>query len=322
MKKGTKISLIVASILLVAGLVLSFTILAVVDPKALEWNTEEFAMKTEIIDIPFSDIRILTAAADIRLMPATDGICRVEHPESKYTGYDIVTKDGLLSIEYRNTRKWYQFISFDFSAFNQEVRVYLPQSQYDAVMLHTASGDIAVDVGVEYKTAKCSTASGDIAWHAKVTESCDLQTASGDILLHDMNSDGSIHLRTNSGKCTATNLKCDSFVVKTTSGDAVLANITADRFTAEAVSGEMLLSACTGQQMILDTTSGDIELTNCDGEDITLTTVSGDIEGTLSSPKLFESHTTSGDISLPRSEAVSSRCSVKTVSGDVEIDIA
>jgi len=321
MKNGTKISLIVASILLIAGLVLSFTILAVVDPKALEWNTEEFEVKTEIIDVPFSDIRILTTDADIRLMPATDGVCRVEHPESKYTGYDIVTKDGLLAIEYRDTRKWYQF-KIDFYVPNREVLVYLPQSQYDAVMLHTASGDIAVDLGAEYRTAKLSTASGDVAWHAKVTQSCDITTASGDILLHDVNSDGSIRLRSTSGKCTVTNLKCEDFDAKTTSGDMVLANITAQKLTGVSTSGELLLSGCLGLEMLLENTSGDIELSNCDGNDITMTTVSGDIEGTLVSAKIFESHTTSGDISLPRSEAVNSRCSVKTVSGDVEIDIA
>ena len=321
MKKRTKITLLVASILLVTGLMICAAALASEDHSVFQWNTEEFEVNTQTITEAFSNIRIHTAEADIRLMPATDGVCRVEHPESKYTGYDIIVQDGLLAIEYRNTRKWYQF-KIDFYVPNREVRVYLPQSQYDALMLHTASGDIAVDLGVAYQTAKFSTASGDIACHAKVAESCDIQTASGTILLHDTGTVGSVHIGSASGDCTVTNLESGSFYMKSTSGDAVLTNIAAEDFTAHTVSGEMRLSNCLGQKMSLECTSGDIQFVNCDGKDITITTVSGDVEGSFASPKLFESHTTSGDISLPRSEATDSRCTVKTTSGDVEIDIA
>lgn len=322
MKKGTKIALIVAGILLVVGLVICAAVLATTDWDSLSWNTEAYEIKTEIIDQPFSDIRILAAEADIHLMLATDGVCRVEHPESEHTGYDIIVQNGLLAIEYRNTRKWYQFLSFDFSSFNREVRVYLPQSQYDAAMLHTASGDIAVDYGVDYKTAKCTTASGDIAWHAKVTDNCSLTSTSGDILLHDTKVSGDVNLITTSGKCTATAIQCGSFSAKCTSGDMVLANITAGNLTAICTSGEITLANSLGQTMVLENTSGDIEFTNCDGNDITLTTVSGDIEGTLFSGKIFECDTVSGDIEVPPISSASGVCKVKTVSGDVEIDIA
>lgn len=321
MKKGTKNALIVAAILLVVGLMICSAILVSVDHSAFQLNPEDFEVKSQTITDSVSSIRIHTADANIRLMPAENGEFRVEYPEGKYSHYEISSDNGLLAIQYHNTRKWYQFAIFDFSSWNSEVRVYLPQSQYDALMLHTASGDIAVDLGPKYRSAKLSTASGDIAFHAAITESCDIQTASGTILLHDTGSVGSVHIGTTSGDCTVTNLESDSFYLKSTSGDTVLANITAGNFTATTVSGEMRLSACQGQKLILECTSGDISFTDCDGEEITMSTVSGDIEGSLRSGKIFEGHTTSGDISLPRSEAVSSRCSVKTVSGDIEITV-
>ena len=207
MKNGTKIALIVAAVLLAAGLMVCACVLAIAGPDAFIREEEESIVKTQNISEDFSSIRVLAADADIRLLLAEDGVCRVEYPESKYSSYEVGVEDGLLAVQYRDSRKWYQPIFTVFYLQPKVVRVYLPQGQYDAAMLHTASGDIAVDLGVEYKTAKCSTASGDIAWHAKVTESCDLNTASGDILLHDAQATGSVHVNTASGDCSITTLR-------------------------------------------------------------------------------------------------------------------
>ncbi len=320
MKKGTKVALIVAACLLVAGLIICGATMATNNWENLSWN-EEIEMKSVTVDQAFTSIRIHTAEADIRLMQAKDGVCRVEYPVGKYSDYNISTENGVLAVQYQDSRKWYEFISFGFSFKEREVKVYLPQAEYDALMLSTASGDVAVDLGVEYTSAKVTSVSGDIAFHANVKGDCDLQSTSGDVLLHNVQSTGKVKVQSTSGKCTATNITCQHFFAKSASGDLVLGSIMANEFVADTLSGEMTLAGCVGQTLSLESTSGDIEFTRCDGKDITLTTVSGDIEGSFKSAKLFESHTLSGDISLPRSEAVDSRCSVKTTSGDVEIDI-
>ncbi len=321
MKKGTKIALIVAACLLVAGLIICIATMATNNWENLSWN-EEIEMKSVTVDHVFTNIRIHTAEADIRLMPAEDGVCRVEYPVGKYSDYNISTENGVLAVQYQDSRKWYEFISFGFSFKERAVKVYLPQVEYDALMLSTASGDIAVDLGVAYTSAKVTTASGDIAFHANVKADCDLQSTSGDVLLHNIRSVGNVKVQSTSGKCTATDITCQRFFAKSASGDLVLGNIVAEEFTADTLSGEIRLADCEGEKLTLECTSGDIKFSRCDGKDITLTTVSGDIEGSFKSAKLFESHTVSGDISLPRSEAVDSRCTIKTTSGDVEIDIS
>ena len=320
MKKGTKISLIVAGILLVLGLILCAIVIGTGDLENLKAD-DGMEMKSTTIQQEFRTIRVHTAEADIRLMRAEDGVCRVEYPVDKYSNYIISTENGVLMVQYETNRKWYDWISFGLAFKKREVRVYLPSEQYDALLLTSASGDIAVDLGVEYVSAKVTSVSGDIAFHANVKADCDLQSTSGDVLLHNVRSTGNVEVQSTSGKCTATDITCQNFLAKSASGDLVLGSIMANEFVADTLSGEMTLAGCVGQTLSMESTSGDIEFTRCEGEKINITTVSGDVEGSFKSGKTFECHTTSGDITTPPSVADAGKCTIKTTSGDVEIDI-
>lgn len=105
------------------------------------------------------------------------------------------------------------------------------------------------------------------------------------------------------------------------SGDLELHNVTAEAIEAKTVSGDIeCFHVIAREKMEMESTSGEIELTRSDAAAMNLETVSGDIEGTLLSGKEFDIETVSGEVMVPPSGTGGS-CRIKTVSGDVEMEI-
>ncbi len=130
-------------------------------------------------------------------------------------------------------------------------------------------------------------------------------------------------LRTVSGDVTLPgNLKITETILESTSGDLTLDGLAGDSLSVLTTSGdiEMYRTVLT-QKMDLETTSGDIEAEASDAPEILIDTTSGDVEATWLTEKKFLIDTTSGEREVPPSAETRETCTVKTVSGDIEISI-
>ena len=177
--------------------------------------------------------------------------------------------------------EWYRHLGIHFLK-KVYITVYLPEKQYQSLKLTLCSGDISVrDLQIEKS---------------------EIETISGDVKVNDWNG--------------------DLLDIETTSGDVLVLNSNVRTLAAKTVSGDIEIEDLIARGAItLDCTSGDIEFERMDGAELNIETTSGDVEGSLLSVKHFVAKATSGDIDIPDSDSSAGKCSVKTISGDIEIKI-
>lgn len=303
MKTSKKIALIVA-----AGCILLGALLIVIGrPKGgfrqLEAPETKFEAKTHTIEVPFQRIDIHEIYADVRILPATDGQCKVICYDSAGLTHAVGVENDTLTIQSTDHRTWQGHIGIFWGNWEDiTLTVYLPEQAYESLVLQTTSGNISVPDSFTFAEAELLTTSGDVAFSGTARETLLVKSTSGEIELK-------------SAGGSAMNLT-------TTSGDIGLSNLTADELTIQSTSGEIELSAVqVSGEAALKTTSGDIELDNADAASLRIQTVSGEVEGTLLSGKNFITRTTSGDVRVPPSDSTAGACEVTTTSGDIRLRV-
>lgn len=299
MKPSKKIALIVA----VGCILLGVLLVAVSRPQGgfpqLEMSTMTFETKTHTISESFQHINIQETEADVRILPAQDGQCKVVCYDSEKLVHTVSVADNTLTVKRTDSRQWHERIGIFWDDWDDvTVTLYLPEQAYASLVLQTVSGDVSVPAGFTFAEAKLLTTSGDVTFAGTVSEQLLVKSTSGEIKVG--------------------NLAGSTVQIITTSGDIDLSNLTADALTLKSTSGEIELSAVqVSGKAALETTSGDIEFDHTDAGSLRIQTVSGEVEGTLLSGKNFVTRTTSGDVRMPPSDSTAGTCEVTTTSGDI-----
>ena len=288
---GTALLLAVAG-----GLVVVAAASGNMDMKGMSYDMKRF----EVGDA-FSDIRIEDAECSVRILRATDGECRVVCPEKRDGSiyHTVAVSDGVLCVQRHDSRKWYQYIGISLGA--PEVAVYLPERAYGELALQTVSGDIQVDDGFTFESARLLSTSGSIRMLS------DAQKA--------------LHANSTSGRITVENAAPEALAAESVSGRVVLSHIRSGEISARTTSGRIeLTDAIAEGGLYARSVSGGVALDGCDGGDIRIETTSGSVKGTLLSDKMFTADSTSGSVKVPRS-AAGGACEISTTSGSIAIEI-
>ena len=139
MKKAKEISLIIAALAFVAGLIICVAVFVSVkfDLNALAiWKTET---KEYAISETFSGVVVDSASHDINVMRSEDSTCKVVCDETENLTYKVGVEDGLLKIALDDNREWYQYMDLVFTP--RKVTVYLPDEKYDTLDISVSSGN-------------------------------------------------------------------------------------------------------------------------------------------------------------------------------------
>ena len=302
MRQAKKKALRFALICVAAGLLISFVALAALDFNFFEMGTMEAVSNTYAVTEGFKSIRVWGAECDVRLIPSEDASCTVLCNETDRIAHRVTVKDGTLTIERTDDRKWFEHIGVTWNYWGPiEVVVYLPEGVYEDLSIRTASGDVEIPEDFSFNRAEVDGISGDIDFTAKVEGEMLLKTVSGDIRVGETSAQ-TLTVESTSGKIIVDSVEVTAFSSKNTSGSVIASDLIA--------SGSIRMEAV----------SGSIKLTRCDAETLWLKTVSGDVTGTLRTEKVFVTHTTSGGIRVPDT-AAGGTCEVKTVSGSIDFDV-
>ena len=304
-------------------------------------NTESYAYKNFPVDGEFRNIEVRAEECDIRLTPAEDGPCRVVTPDSDGIVTRVEVSGDTLTVIRTDTRRWYERIGFFWWRSAGEplsLTVYLPETEYESVLLKSVSGNIAVPALYTFACADVQTTSGNIEFAAH-TDGLNVRSTSGDIDARNVHG-GALKAFTVSGNIELNGIVCDSWNVQTTSGDIDAEAVTVSGAAAlQTTSGDITLLDVTAGTWRTQTTSGyvhaefvlaegaaqwksvsgDLTLLGTDAAAITIETVSGNVDGRLCSGKTFLTETTSGDIRVPASDPAGGECRITTVSGDVRL---
>jgi len=278
----------------IGALAMSGNILGVIN-----MSTVKFKKNTYEITEPFDSINISEIECDVQFLPSQDGKCKITATESEKIYNEITVTDGTLNIKRRDVREWYERVSF-FGFEDITLALYLPQNEYNNLILKTVSGDTDLPKNFTFRTAKISSTSGDIALSCVVSGDLNVNSISGDVEIDGISSNASVG-------------------VKTVSGDIEIEKISAKRLSVNSTSGAVEIKDTVAENdFYANTVSGKIRLEHFDAASLEIKSTSGSVYCELLSQKNVNAKSTSGKINVP--EGINGDpCKITTVSGSIKV---
>jgi len=256
----------------------------------------------ELLNVPenvISKIKVDSIAASVVIKSSVDGQIHYELTDKKtrvnihnYFVEESVNQD-ILSLKVLQKKKKL----FDFNSLNLTLCVEVP-SLMNKIQVITVSGDIFL------KDLSC--------------EQFELQSTSGEVSLVRLN--GQCFVKTVSGEINCKDMN-NGLSLKTVSGDISTKCCSGDLINVKTVSGDIELSDISARMITFDTLSGDIDYKG-NTENINCTTKSGDIHMDAQNLHAFKADSVSGDVSLILTSCSGLNCVLKTVSGDIDLDLS
>ena len=318
MTKSTKIWLITATLLILAGLVLFAGAMAEHGWDFSKLSTVTYETNRHYIDEDFSNISINTDTADILFVPSPDENCEVVCKETENVNHSVIVSDGTLLIELDDTRKWYENIGINFGS--QSLTVYLPESEYGVISIKEHTGDIEIPKDFIFDRIDISTDTGDVSSFASATENIKIKTSTGNVTLENITAD-SIEVSTSTGNIDLFDVTCDSVIkFRVSTGKVNITDVKCKSIVSTGETGDMHMSKTFAEKISIERSTGDIDFDSCDATEIFITTDTGDVRGSFLTDKVFLTESDTGTISVPKTIS-GGLCNIYTDTGDITIEI-
>ena len=300
MSRATKIWLAVATLLVLAGLVVFAGVMG-----GLGWNfrdlgTDRYETQRYAVTEAFDNISIRVDTADVRFVLTADGSAGVECYQDAKEKHIVSVEGDTLVIEVENQKAWYDYIGIHFGS--PRVTVYLPQGAYASLVLEGSTGDV-----------ECAALAAGVL---KIT------TDTGDISLENANI-GTLELKTSTGEIEVSNVTCQGdIVVKVSTGEAELEALVCKNFTSTGSTGSISLEqVLVTEKLSVQRSTGDVHFERSDAGEIVVKTETGDVRGSLLSEKVFIAHSETGKVRVPRN-TTGGRCEITSETGDILLELA
>ena len=320
MKKATIVWLIVAASLVLAGCMIFFGDVMM----SLGWDfskltTDKYETTKHEITEEYTDVTIVTDTADVVILPSDGEKCTVVCYEPENAKHSVTVKDGVLTVELQDTRKWYEHIGI--SVMSAKVTVYLPKGSHGALHIKSSTGDVEIPKDFEFDVIDVIASTGDVACYASATGDVRIKTSTGDVCVEGISADA-LDLAVSTGKVTVSDAECRGDVrIKVSSGKTTVSEVRCKSLTSTGNTGDIQLAQVIAEEMIsIERSTGDVRLDACDAAELLLVTDTGDVTGTLLSDKVFIYKTDTGDVDLPRTQS-GGRCDITTDTGDIRINV-
>lgn len=260
MKTRTKAWLVIASSLVLIGLIMFALVMTQYNWNFVELDTSKYETNTYSITEEFNNISLNTDTADILFKVSETGKCKVECYEEENAKHSVTVKDDTLIIQLNNKKSWYDYVGINFTC--PKITVYLPKSEYNNLSIKEDTGDIRIE---------------NIS-----TDALELSTSTGDVTLSDINCKGDININVSTGKANLNDINCKSITTKGSTGDIILKNLIIT------------------EKLSIKRSTGDIKIDGSDASEIFIETDTGDVRGSLLTDKIFTAYTDTGIIDVPK----------------------
>ena len=288
-----------------------------------EWDmkklgTVKFETNTYEITRDFSNLSIKVDTAHVSLLPSEDGSCRVVCYEQKKVKHEVRAADGTLTVNVRDTRKWYNYIGVSFQT--ARICIYLPKAQYAALSVKGSTGDTSIPAGFTFESIDVSASTGNVSCFADCPGTLRIKLSTGDITLSGVSA-SEVSLSVSTGTTAVSDLRCASLSARGSTGGITLQGVHAQgTLFIKRSTGKVNLLACTAGELTVRTDTGKVALDGCDAGRISIETDTGDVKGTLLSEKIFITKTDTGKINVPKT-VTGGICEITTDTGDIRIEL-
>lgn len=320
MKKTTKIWIITATILVLAGIIISTAAMAATGWNFKNLSNSKYETNSHEINEEFQNIAIETSTAEIVFKPSDSKSTEVLCFEDIKTKHSVAVENGTLVIEETDSRQWFDFIGlfhFDFP----KITVYLPQNSYASLFIETDTGDVEIPADFSFGNITATGDTGDIQCFASAMKLLKLESDTGSVHAESLSAE-EVDLSVDTGSMMAKDITCSGNMnIKAHTGDTNLTDITCKALTAHSSTGDITLNnVIAAETFFLENDTGDIEFSDCDAAEIFAETNTGEIFGTLLSEKIFFTNSSTGDIRVPQSMS-GGKCELSTNTGDIRIEL-
>lgn len=261
MKKSTKVWLIAAVGLMVAGLVVSMIGLGVLGLDFTKLGTQNMVTNTYEPEESFSQIRMDLITTDVAFVPSEDGKAKVVCFEEEKMLHTVQVENNILVIRQKDDRQWYDYIGI--SVATPKLTVYLPASEYEELQIDCSTGKVNMPADFKFQDVRLDLTTGDVMWKADVAQTL------------------SVH--TTTGRVTTEGVQCGNLDIKTATGAVKLLETQAETTLTVIV------------------TTGNVKLSRVDAGELSIETTTGNVSGTLLSSKVFIAETSTGNVDVPNS---------------------
>ncbi|MBQ8174108.1 MAG: DUF4097 family beta strand repeat protein [Clostridia bacterium] len=321
MKGKTVLWLSVAVMLVLIGCVIFVGVMTVLKWDFTKLSTSKFETNLHEITDEFHDISVLTDTAGVVFAPAAGEAVTVECYEQKNITHTVSVKDGVLTVEVEDTRKWYEHIGINFGS--PKVTVRIPAGEYGALSVRSTTGDTKLPADFCFESVDISATTGDVECSASVSGSLNIKLTTGDIDLSNVSAH-SLDLSVTTGEIEASYVTCIGDVtVNVSTGDVELMAVTCGTFSSRGSTGDLSLKNLIADEIVIKRSTGDVGFELMNSRDISITTDTGDVEGTLLTGKTFDAQSDTGRVRVPDSDPTTGeRCKVRCSTGSIKITVA
>ena len=250
--------LVVAGILVVAGLIISTVCLTVVGFDFSKLGTSVMVTNTYTTEEAFTNIRLDAITADIIFVPSEDGGVKVVCYENEKIPYSVYVEGDSLVITCKDNRKWYDHIGFNWET--NTVTVYLPAGEYGDLQLKCTTGDVTMPQDFHFAKANVKVTTGDVLWKANVDENLTIHSTTGDTTLAGMTC-GTLDVKATTGDVTLDHMDAAKLDIKVTTGDVEGTLLSSKKFEVKVTTGKVDVPKTTeGGTCRVKATTGNVKL--------------------------------------------------------------
>ena len=318
MNRHSVIWIILASLLIVAGLVVFMVVMTANGWDFSKITTSKFLTNEHEITEDFSKININTNTADVRLLPSGDGKCKVICVEEEKLRHTVTVKDGALTVEIKDEREWHEIIGINFQS--SKIEVYLPKTEYQSLTVKSSTGDTGILKDFQFESVDINASTGDVVCEAKVLNSLKIKLSTGSITVKNTEL-GDTSLSVSTGDVQVEKVICEDLLVTVSTGKTKVSDLTCHNFTTDGSTGDVILeNVIATQKFNIKRSTGDVKFTGCDAQEIYIKTETGDVKGSFLSEKTFIVNTETGNKNVPHTVS-GGRCEISTDTGDIYITL-
>lgn len=319
MKRSTLVCIIVASSLILAGLLIFSAALGMLKWDFSKLSTKALETNEHTVVEDFDDIFIDTDTADIRFVMSENETASVICKEFENERHSVEVKDGTLRIELNTTKKWYEYIGITIAS--PSVTVCLPEAEYTSLSINASTGDVEIPKQISFGNIGISVSTGDINCLASAREGIKIKTTTGHIALCGVTA-GELDLKVSTGKVDLTDIECSGNIkILVSTGKSHLENVNCKSLTSEGDTGDISLeNVIATDTFSIERDTGDVTFIKCDAEEIYVETDTGDVTASFLTDKVVIYETDTGHVNVPRS-TTGTRCEITTDTGDIKVTI-
>lgn len=319
MKKTTKIWLITAGALMLAGCILFAGVMSTLKWDFTKLSTVNYETNTYELSDTFRDISIITDTADISFALSDNGKCTVECREQEHATHAVTVEGDALVIRINDRRTWDDYIGIFLDA--PRITVCLPEAQYRALSIHGSTGKAAIPGDFTFESAEITLTTGSVAYRASTSEAVQIKTTTGSIRAENLSA-GSLALSVTTGAVTASDVTCEgNFTVDVSTGGTHLTGVSCQSLISKGTMGSISLNnVIAAGSFSLERTTDTVKFNGCDAAEMSVKTTTGSITGSLLSAKVFLTDTATGSVDVPKT-VTGGRCELKTGTGNIKMKI-